>query len=89
MKFNITAGSHKATVDLETDGKGHFTVSFSSEEYGDGTGSGVITGDHYIGVVSLRGHKPNLEATIIGGAIKGTLKLWPWPALHFEGTEIK
>lgn len=85
MKFNITAGSHKALVVLEPDGKGAFAITYLSDDYGNGSGAGLVTGDHYIGVVTIKGHKPDFDATITGSAIKGTLTLWPFPALHFEG----
>jgi len=88
MRFSVLAGPHHALVDLETDGKGGFTVDIQSEEIGSGSGRGAVTGDHYIGVVAIKGHHPDLDATVVGSAIKGTLTLWPFPPLHFEGEAI-
>lgn len=88
MKFKITAGSHTALVDLETDGKGAVAISMTSDDYGPGSGQGLVTGDHYKGVISLKGHDPDFEAVVVGSAIKGTLTLWPFPPLHFEGEEV-
>lgn len=88
MRFSISADQHSALVDLVPDGKGAFSVTYSSEDYGTGTGSGLVTGDHYIGVIKIKGHEPDFDATVVGKDITGFLHLWPFPPLHFMGTVV-
>lgn len=73
MKFAVTADGHAASIDLEMDGKGHFSLSIDSDEFGTGSGGGVVTGDHLTGVVKVNGHSAKLDATIVDLVIVGTL----------------
>lgn len=87
MRFNLDAGQHKFVADFEPDGKGSFSGSISSPEYGVGKISGLITGDHYIGTATLDGHSAKFDATISGGEIKGTIKAGWFFSLTFFGKE--
>lgn len=85
MKFSILAGSHHAIVDLETDGKGAFSGKIESNEFGDGSIAGVVTGDHYTGSILLDGHRAKFEATVSNGAITGTITAGWFFSLRFSG----
>lgn len=89
MKFAVTADGHAASINLEMDGKGHFTLSIDSGEFGTGSGGGLVTGDHLTGSVSLRGHTAKLDASVSDGAIAGTLDPgWFFPTIGFAGKAI-
>ena len=88
MKFNVVARGHNATVIIEMDGKGHFTAAIASDEFGAGSGGGVVTGDHLTGSVNLDGHNAKLAATLAGSGIIGTLDPgWFFPTITFSGTQ--
>ena len=86
MKFNITAGSHKALVDLELDGKGGFSGLISSSDFGTGKLGGSITGDHLTGAIELDGHAAKLSASISGETISGTITAGWFFSQDFTGT---
>jgi hypothetical protein len=89
MKYAITAAGHSATADIEMDGKGGFSLSIISADFGNGSGGGSITGDHLTGSVNLDGHNAALDATIEGSAIAGTMDPgWFFPTIKFAGTKI-
>lgn len=85
MKFNILAGDHHALVDLETDGKGGFSGTVDSLEFGTGGIGGSVTNDHYVGSILLDGHAAKFEATVSDGAITGTIKSGWFFSLPFTG----
>lgn len=85
MKFNVLASQHHALVDLETDGKGHFTGSIDSLEFGSGAIGGVVTGDHYTGSILLDGHTAKFAADVSNGAITGTITAGWFFSLDFAG----
>jgi len=86
VKFNITADGHKALVDLETDGKGGFSGSVESYEFGTGGIGGSVHGSHYVGSIILDGHAATFDATVYSDAISGTIKSGWFFRLDFTGT---
>lgn len=88
MRFSILAGEHHALVDLETDGKGGFSGKIESNEFGDGSIGGVVTGDHYTGSILLDGHTAKFAADVSKGAITGTITAGWFFSLDFKGTAI-
>ena len=89
MKFSITADGHAATVDLTLDGKGHFTLVIDSDDFGTGSGGGVVTGDTLVGSVNLEGHNAKLAATLTDGGIVGALDPgWFFPTVTFSGKQV-
>lgn len=86
MKFNITAGSHKALVDLETDGKGAFSGVITSKDFGIGKIAGAQTGNNLLGSATLDGHSAKFDATLSDGAISGTITAGWFFSLDFTGT---
>lgn len=85
MKFSILAGEHHALVDLETDGKGGFSGTIESNEFGNGSIGGIVTGDHYTGSILLDGHTAKFSADVSNGAIKGTITAGWFFQLNFAG----
>ena len=85
MKFNLSAGMHKFIAEFEPNGKGNFSGSISSDEYGNGKIAGVVTGDHYLGTATLDGHSAKFDATIADGKISGTIKAGWFFSLFFTG----
>ena len=87
MRFSVLAGPHHALVDLETDGKGGFSGKIESNEFGDGSISGVVTGDHYLGSILLDGHTAKFSADVSKSAITGTITAGWFFSLTFFGKE--
>lgn len=85
MKFNLSAGMHKLSVDFEPDSKGNFSGSISSDEYGAGKLAGIMTGDHLTGSATLDGHTAKFDASLSNGVISGTIKAGWFFTLHFTG----
>lgn len=93
MKFNITAGSHPAMVDIDLDGKGEFTGTLTSPEFGEGVISeGEELGGRLKGTVSLNGHSARFEAFLDVPNISGKLSVVKFGMTffseHFTGTQI-
>lgn len=88
MKFNITAGSHPAQVDLQMDGKGGFTGVISHTEFGDGQiTQGRQEGEKLTGKVVLDGHTADFKATVSGSTIQGRVSLNWLMGQDFTGTQ--
>lgn len=85
MKFSVLAGQHHALVGLETDGKGGFSGKIESNEFGDGSIAGVVTGDHYTGSILLDGHTAKFSADVSNRAITGTITAGWFFSLDFKG----
>lgn len=86
MRFAIQAGSHVAMVEIDLDGKGGFSGQIISQDFGNGRIGGVQTGDHLTGSVNLAGHNARFDATLLNGAIKGTLTAGWFFSQDFTGT---
>ena len=86
MKYNVQVGSHVALVDLEMDGKGAFSGTITSKDFGIGKVSGLQTGNHLVGTASLDGHSAKFDATISDSAISGTLTAGWFFHENFTGT---
>lgn len=89
MKFVITAdGGHKAEVTITEDGKGGFTGSLVSPDYGTGEiKAGVKTGQAFAGKVDLAGYEADFSATLDGSNISGRLKYGWFFNKSFTGTQ--
>lgn len=88
MKFNITAGSHPAQVNLQMDGKGGFTGVISHTEFGDGQiTQGRQEGEKLTGKVVLDGHTADFKATVSGSNIHGRVSLNWLMGQDFTGTQ--
>lgn len=88
MRFSVLAGPHHALVDLEADGKGKFSGSVESTEFGNGAIGGAVTGDHYTGSILLDGHTARFEADVSNGAITGTITAGWFFSLDFKGAAV-
>lgn len=90
MKFDITVGGqHKAQVSVEPDGKGAFTGTIVSPEFGTGAiTSGVQTGNHLAGSVTLDNHDADFEATLAADAISGKLSYGWFFSMEFTGAAV-
>ncbi|WP_298800082.1 hypothetical protein [uncultured Devosia sp.] len=90
MKFDVSVEGHAAQVDIAFDGKGGFTGTITSPEYGKGAitdgqddGAGNIGGN-----VELMGHHARFTAHIAGNAISGTLRVAIFFSKSFTGTKV-
>ena len=88
MKFSVLAGQHHALVDLETDGKGGFSGTITSKEFGIGKVSGLQTGDHFTGSASIDGHSARFDATVSGHEIAGRLTAGWFFSQDFKGEAV-
>jgi hypothetical protein len=89
MQFQIIVdGTHKAEVNINPDGKGAFTGTVISAEYGTGAiTNGVQTGDSLSGNVSLSGYNADFSANISGSTITGALKYGWFIHKSFSGVQ--
>lgn len=94
MKFDITVdGGHKAEITIQQDGKGGFTGTVVSPDYGTGAiTNGQQSGNDLKGNVTLDGHNANFQATILpsgdGGTISGTLSYGWFFKKSFAGVSV-
>ena len=89
MKYAVSVGSHAATIDLEVDGKGGFSGTITSDEFGTGTISdGAQIENDLSGKVSMDGHTASFEARLNGKNISGTLRVSWLFAEDFTGTQV-
>lgn len=88
MKFDILAGSHHATVDLELDGKGKFSGTIASDDFGNGKLAGIVTGDRLTGSVDLDGHSARLDAFLDDKIITGKISAGWFFTQRFTGTQV-
>lgn len=66
MKFDITVdGGHKAEIEIQPDGKGGFTGTVTSPEYGIAPiNHGVLVGSDLKGDICLKGYDADFSATL-------------------------
>jgi hypothetical protein len=89
MKYNITAGSYSAQIDLMLDNKGGFTGTITHTKYGDGQiTDGVQTGPSLKGTATLDGHVADFEAIVSGASISGRVSLNWLLGQDFTGIQV-
>ena len=74
MKFDLDCEGHPAEVEISLDGKGAFTATLASKEYGSGAiSNGTQEGNHLKGDLLLDGHTAHFSAVLFGNKISGDL----------------
>lgn len=90
MKYAITVdGTHAAVADISPDGKGGFTGTIASAEFGTcQITNGKQDGDNLSGGLTMEGYNCTFKAIVSGPLISGTVGNWLMRQ-PFAGREIQ
>lgn len=88
VKFAVQVEGHAATVELTMDGKGGFTGTITSPEFGTGaiTNGKCLSDGGLEGDVALDGYDADFSATLTGNQITGSVS-YLFFSKNFIGTE--